>query len=52
MNKEKRDQKRKELMIAIDYLERSQLQEYSVKGYEKTADKIMELNKELKELDR
>ena len=52
MNKEQRERKRRELMIAIDYLERSQKQEYSIKGYEKTADNIKELNKQLKELDR
>ena len=52
MNKEQRERKRRELMIAIDYLERSQKQEYSIKGYEKTADNIKELNKQLKELDK
>jgi coenzyme F420-reducing hydrogenase delta subunit len=50
--KEKQERKRKELMIAIDYLERSQNKEYSIKGYEKTADTIKELNKQLKELNR
>ena len=51
-NKEKQERKRQEIMMAIDYLERSQNQEYSIKGYEKTADHIKELNKQLKELNR
>jgi hypothetical protein len=50
--KEKQENKRREIMMAIDYLERSQRQEYSIKGYDKTADKIKELNKQLKELNR
>jgi hypothetical protein len=50
--KEKQENKRREIMMAIDYLERSQRQEYSIKGYDKTADKIKELNRQLKELNR
>lgn len=50
--KDKQENKRRQLMMAIDYLERSQNQEYSIKGYEKTADKIKELNKQLKDLNR
>ena len=50
--KEKIEAKRRELEIALDYLERSQRQEYSIKGYEKTADKIKELNKQLKDLNK
>jgi hypothetical protein len=50
--KDKMEAKKRELMICIDYLERSQNQEYSIKGYEKTADKIKELNRQLKELNR
>lgn len=43
---------RLQLMMAIDYLERSQLQEYSIKGYESTAEYIKQLNKKLKSLER
>jgi hypothetical protein len=50
--KEKQENKRREIMMAIDYLERSQRQEYSIKGYDKTADKIKELNKQLKDLNK
>ena len=50
--KEKQENKRREIMMAIDYLERSQRQEYSIKVYDKTADKIKELNRQLKELNR
>jgi hypothetical protein len=50
--KDKQENKRRQLMMAIDYLERSQNQEYSIKGYEKTADTIKELNRQLKDLNR
>lgn len=50
--KDKQENKRRQLMMAIDYLERSQNQEYSIKGYEKTADIIKELNKQLKDLNK
>ena len=50
--KDKIEAKRRELEICIDYLERSQRQEYSIKGYDKTADTIKELNRQLKELNR
>ena len=50
--KEKQENKRRQLMMAIDYLERKQNWECSVKGYEKTAETIKELNRQLKELNR
>ena len=50
--KEKQENKRRQLMMAIDYLERSQNWEYSIKGYEKTAETIKELNRQLKDLNK
>jgi len=50
--KEKVEAKRRELMICIDFLERSQNKEYSIKGYDKTADTIKELNRQLKDLNK
>ena len=50
--KEKQENKRRQLMMAIDYLERSQNKEYSIKGYDKTADTIKELNRQLKDLNK
>jgi hypothetical protein len=50
--KEKNEAKRRELEICIDYLERQQYNEFFVKNYEERADKIKELNKQLKELNR
>jgi hypothetical protein len=55
MRKSKKDKieaKRRELMICIDFLERSQNKEYSIKGYDKTADTIKELNRQLKDLNK
>ena len=50
--KEKQERKRQEIMMAIDYLERRQNDEFFIKNYEERADKIKELNKQLKELNR
>ena len=50
--KEKQEMKRRELMIAIDALERQQYNEFFVKNYDERADKIKQLNKQLKELSR
>lgn len=50
--KEKQERKRQEIMMAIDYLERRQNDEFFIKNYEKRADKIKELNKQLKELNK
>ena len=50
--KEKKEIKRRELMIAIDSLERQQYNEFFVKNYEERADKIKQLNKQLKELNK
>lgn len=50
--KDKNESKRREIMIAIDYLERSQNKEYSIKGYQETADHIKRLNHQLKELNK
>ena len=50
--KDKQEIKRRELMIAIDSLERQQYSEFFVKNYEERADKIKQLNKQLKELNK
>ena len=50
--KDKTEAKRRELEICIDYLERSQNKEYSIKGYQETADHIKRLNHQLKELNK
>ena len=50
--KEKQERRRRELMIAIDALERQQYNEYFVKNYDERADKIKELNKQLKDLNK
>ena len=50
--KDKIEAKRRELMIAIDSLERQQYNEFFVKNYDERADKIKQLNKELKKINR
>ena len=50
--KEKQERKRQEIMMAIDYLERRQNDEFFIKNYDERADKIKELNKQLKELNK
>ena len=50
--KEKQEMKRRELMIAIDALERQQYNEYFVKNYDERSQQIKELNKQLKDINR